>query len=29
VLLPAAALVCYAIVFFGLAAWRLYAAEEK
>lgn len=29
VLLPSAALVGYALVFFGLAAWRLYATEEK
>jgi ABC-2 type transport system permease protein len=28
-LLPAAALAGYAILFFSLAAWRLYAAEEK
>ncbi len=29
VLLPAAALLGYALVFFGLAVWRLSAAEEK
>lgn len=29
VLLPAAALLGYAVVFFGLAVWRLSAAEEK
>jgi ABC-2 type transport system permease protein len=29
VLVPAAALAGYAVVFFGLAAWRLSAAEEK
>lgn len=29
VLLPAAALMGYALLFFSLAVWRLYAAEEK
>jgi ABC-2 type transport system permease protein len=29
VLLPAAALVGYAVMFFGLAVWRLNASEEK
>jgi hypothetical protein len=29
VLLPSAALVVYAIVFFALAVWRLNASEEK
>jgi hypothetical protein len=29
VLLPSAALAGYALVFFTLAVWRLYASEEK